>query len=159
QRNKNKDGTTRGESVFRLTVDQNDASYPVFERVYGKYPYRDAGTILLKWENGGIHEYGRTLLNIESPIRHEETDPLPSGIDVYHQVRSSKQLANNKFQDMKIGFSMDYTSSPGAVLFEPHWFILYGDEGSAQWQPLDDLMKNDETSSSSKKARKGGDVS
>lgn len=136
----NQNGVVRGETVFRMLISQHKQAYPVYERVYGQYPYRDAGTILLKWENGSIHEYGRTLLNLDSAIRIEPNTELPAGLSVWQTLQKSEDVATNKVQNLQLGYAMDYTSNSGVVLFTPQWFVHYGKQGSASWMTVDSLI-------------------
>lgn len=136
-----------GAVTFRLMVGEKQ-SYPVFSKFFGNYPYRDAGTILLNWKDGSVHDYSRTLLDMPSSSDREAERQLPSGVGLLHKLKNVGGVKKGQIRDMRIGYDMVYPPDPNTLVFTPKWFVLYGEEGHESWQRADDLIDQDQENGS-----------
>ena len=132
---------SRRSVTFRMMIGYNSGynrrSYPVFSKVSGTYPYNDAGTIQLSWENGGVHEYGRTEMDVGDLPEGKEHILLPSGREILNKLKMSKNVHMDLVKDLCIGYQMEYPTEPKeeVVRFTPMWYVLY-DGG---WEPVEQL--------------------
>jgi regulatory protein YycH of two-component signal transduction system YycFG len=132
--------SSRRSVTFRMMIGYDDRkSYPVFSDVSGAYPYNDAGTIRLSWENGGVYEYGRTEMDVGDLPDGKKPVLLPSGKTVLNKLKTSKNVHMDLVKDLCIGYQMEYPTKPKeeVVRFTPMWYVLY--DGS--WEPAEQLTK------------------
>lgn len=132
-----------GDVTFRLMVGDQQ-SYPVFSRVYGNYPYRDAGTMLLNWRGGSVHDYARTLLDVPASADRVVERHLSSGATILQKLKKASSVKNDQIRDLRIGYAMAYPPKPNVLSFTPKWYVLYGEEGNAHWKQVDDLVKSNQ---------------
>ncbi|HEU5138754.1 MAG TPA: two-component system activity regulator YycH [Bacillales bacterium] len=127
-----------GTAIFRLMVGNSSSEYryPVFSDVsgYGYYPYNDAGTILLSWKNGEVHELVRTQLYIKENLPQPGQSNFKTGEEIWETLNTSEEVQMNFVKDIRVGYEMTYPPDPNLV-FTPKWFVLYNGE----WVSADKL--------------------
>lgn len=131
-----------GAVTFRLMIGagQNETKYPVFSDISGFYPYSDAGTMLVSWENGEVHEYIRTQMNVQEALARTGNRDFKTGNEVWEQLNDSPKVQMNQVKNIRIGYQMTYPPRPNAVntvSFVPKWFVLY----NGTWISANELTK------------------
>lgn len=141
------DKAGKGNVTFRLMVGDKQ-SYPVFSRYFGNYPYRDAGTILMHWQDGSVHDYSRTLLDMPSSSKKGAVRHLRSSKQLLRKLKSHEGVKKKQIRDLRIGYDMVYPPDPNTLVFTPKWYVFYGEGKDAHWRKAEDLLGEDEESKS-----------
>jgi regulatory protein YycH of two-component signal transduction system YycFG len=121
--------------TFRLMMGQGDKAYPVFSPM-DEYFYNnfDAATIYVSRQNGMLHEYMRTRLDIREGDVGSKDISLHAGRDFINDINDHEGINPQHIEDITIGYHMAFPSETetGLVTLNPKWFILYNGE----WKTL-----------------------
>jgi regulatory protein YycH of two-component signal transduction system YycFG len=116
-----------------VTFRQYINNYPVFATRLA-HKQKDIATIYVSWREGQVHEYIRSIINIDRELITNGEVNLARGsqiVDHLHYLEQMKEFNPLLLKDITIGYQM-YQINTNLIFLKPSWFILYNGE----WQVL-----------------------
>ncbi|OZM56592.1 hypothetical protein CIB95_10220 [Lottiidibacillus patelloidae] len=123
----------RDEEKESVTFRQYINNFPIFSTNLAN-KQSDLATIYVSWREGQVHEYIRSLIDIERELVENGEIQLARGskvINYLYYLQEIKEFNPTLLKDITVGYQM-YHINTNLIFLKPSWFIHY----NGNWQAL-----------------------